>query len=273
MRRAISWRRTTLVSVLMLPYILPFSYLLYTSFKSNESFNEDPLALSGFRGLVSYREAWTSSSLGPDLLHSLLAASVGIIVSVACSLVAGYWLFASAWRIAKVLVSAGLLVAMSVPSTVYVVPLFVQLAALHLVDNLIILGIIYGAIGTPLGSFLVRSFLSQLPTSLFDAAAVDGVTTAWLLRRIVLPLTLPTIGTVATLIGILGMSDLLLSSVMITSTNNTTAVVGVATLADVYNSQIPEVSAGVIIVLVPILIVFMVAQRTLQRGITAGIER
>lgn len=272
MRRKVSRRRTLVVGVLMLPYLLPFAYLLDTSFKSDASYNRDPLSLSGFKGLISYKQAWTSTGLGPELLHSLLASSVGIVVSVCCSVLAGYWLFAARNLLTKV-VTVALLVAMAVPSTVYVIPLFVQLAGHHLVDNLFVLGAIYGAIGTPLGAFLIRSFLTQLPVSLFDAAAVDGAGTGAMLGRIVLPLTLPTIGTVATLVGILGLNDLLLSSVMITTGNNTTAIVGVASLADMYSSQIPEVSAGVIIVMVPILAVFMVAQRTLQRGITAGIDR
>jgi raffinose/stachyose/melibiose transport system permease protein len=270
-RRAISGRRTLVVCLLTLPYLLPFVFLLFTSFKSNSSYSRDPLALNGFSGLISYKQAWDATDLGPELLHSLLAASVGVAVSVASSLLAGYWLYAARGLAARV-ITVAFLVAMAVPSTVYVIPLFVQLAQHHLVDNLLVLGTIYGAIGTPLGAFLVRSFLCQLPVSLFDAAAVDGTGTASLLGRIVLPLTLPTIGTVATLVGILGLNDLLLSSVMITSGNNTTAIVGVASLADIYSSQIPEVSAGVLIVMVPILTVFIVAQRTLQRGITAGIE-
>lgn len=272
-RGDVSVFRMSLLIVLLLPYLAPFGYVLFTSLKSNATYSVDPLGLSGFRGLVSYREAWSATDLGAELLHSLLAAGVGVIVSVTVSVLGGYWLFAARSRRARQLVSAVLLSAMAVPSTVYVIPLFVQLASAGLVDNLVVLGTIYGAIGAPLGSFLMRSYLMQLPTSVFDAASVDGAGTTSLLRLVVLPLCLPVIGTIATLIGILGLSDLLLASVMITGQSQTTAVVGIATLANMYDSQVPEVAAGVVVALIPILTVFLIAQRALRRGITSGMER
>lgn len=269
----VAWGRTTLLMVLMVPYLWPFVYVFYTSFKSNTSFTTNEIALSGFRGLVSYRQAWDATDLGVELLHSALAAAVGVVISLVASVLGGYWLFSYANRHAKAAVAGVLIVAMAVPGTVYVVPLFIQLASRHMVNNLFFLGLIYGAIGTPLGCFLMRAYLMQLPESIFDAAAVDGTTTLPLLGLIVVPLAAPTIGTIATLVGILGMNDLLFASVMITGNSQTTGIVGIASLANQYNSQIPEVSAGVMIALLPVLAIFLAAQQALRRGITAGVDR
>jgi ABC-type glycerol-3-phosphate transport system permease component len=120
---------------------------------------------------------------------------------------------------------------------------------------------------------LIRAYLQQLPDSIFDAAAVDGAGTTRLLRHVVVPLAVPSIATIATLVGILGLNDLLFASVMITGNSQTTGIVGIASLANQYNSQIPEVAAGLIIALLPIMVVFLVAQRALRRGITMGTDR
>jgi raffinose/stachyose/melibiose transport system permease protein len=271
-RQGTSVGRTALLVVATLPFLYPFLFLVSTALKPLADFNRDEIGLPSNPTTENLRNAWSVANLGPAMLHSLIAVGVAVIVTVVLASTGAFWFVRHRGRLSSTLRWV-LIGTMAVPPPVFIIPLFIQLSDWNLTDNLVALGFVYAAWNLSFGLYLMYAFLTGLPPEVTEAAEVDGASALQLLTRVMLPLARPAIATLAVLTFIWSWSDLLISVVLVQDPARRLLTPATALLSDQYDTNTPRNTAGVLIALLPMLAVFLLGQRSLVRGILAGVGK
>jgi raffinose/stachyose/melibiose transport system permease protein len=272
-RRQVGSSRLILAIVCTLPMLYPFVFLVATAIKPQHEFISNPSGVPQTVTFSNFTTAWTSANLGPGLLHSLLAVSIGVVLTVGASAAGAFWfhLHRGAWARVIRIVLVG---TMALPPPVFIVPLYVLVSDADLSNNLIVLGAVYAAWNCSFGLYLVYAYLDRgLPPEVLDAAHVDGASNGQAFRLLVMPLLRPVVATLAVLAFVWSWSDLLMAVVLIQDVAHRTLIPATALLTNRFNTDIPANAAAVVIALVPMFIVFLLGQRQLQRGILAGVGK
>jgi ABC-type sugar transport system permease subunit len=265
--------RTALMVLALIPFLYPLIFLALVALKTTREFARDPIGPSTELTLEHLRTAWADAGLGQSLINSVVAVGTGTILCLAASVLAAFWFMRHWTRTARALLGA-MIGFWVLPYIVYIIPLFVLLARLGLIDSLLLLGVLYGASNIPFGIYLVHAyFRSGIPPDVVEAASVDGATTMQLLTRILVPLSLPILSTLAALTFVWSWGDLIAALVILQSPDKWTMPVAAANLVTRFETNTQESAAAALLSILPLLTVFLLAQKAIVRGITAGVGR
>lgn len=269
----VNWGKTGLLVIATAPFLYPFVFLIITALKPALEFDRDPIGLPRSLAPQNLSDAWTQASLGPAMLHTVVAVGVAVLVTALISAAGAFWFLRHTGRIAFVLRTA-IIATMACPPPVFIIPLFVLLNNWNMTNNLVALGLVYAGWNASFGLYLMDAYYKGgIPPEVLEASQVDGASLIQQFVRIVLPLSTPALATLAALTFVWSWGDLLISVVLVQDPGTRTLMPSVALLADRYNTNIPQNIAGVLLALIPMLLVFLAGQRYLQRGIVAGVTK
>jgi len=256
--------------------VFPMVWVAYSSLKSDEAIFNDAFALptAGALHPENYTRAWHEAGFGAYFLNSVLVTSLSVGLIVLLGAMAAYALarFAHPWgRVVFWLFLAGLML----PAQLAMVPLFFELRALGLLNSLPGLILVYTANGLPFAIFILAGFFRTLPRSLYEAAVVDGCTEAGAFWRVMLPLARPGLVTVGVFQFIGVWKEYFFAFMLVGGDPAGTArtlPLGLANLAITaqYHATPGMIFAGLVLVTLPILAVYVALQGHLVRGVTAG---
>src|SRR6185295_4714694 len=184
---------------------------------------------------------------------------------VFCSL-AGY-AFARLHFFGRDVLFVALLATLMVPFQVIMIPTFIIVKDLGLVNSLG--GLIVPNLATPFGVFMLRQFFRTLPIELEEAARIDGCSRLGVLFRIVMPLSMPALATLGIVIFLWTWNDFLWPLIVITSTDQNTVQLGLASFQGAHITKWNLLMAGNVMALAPMLLVFVVAQRWFVRSLAS----
>lgn len=256
--------------------VFPMIWVAYSSLKTNDAIFRNAFALPEVANLQwqNYRHAWREAELGSYFFNSLLVTVVSVLGILMFGSMAAYALARfnhPLGRVAYWLFLAGLMV----PMQLSVVPLFFELRALDLLNSRTGLILVYVANGLPFAIFILAGFFRSLPRSLYEAAIVDGCNETSAFWRVMLPLARPGLITVA-IFQFIGIWKEYFFAFMFTSGSADASVrtlpLGLANLSlgASYQNDYGSLFAGVVVVTLPILIVYLLLQKHLVKGVTAG---
>ena len=247
--------------------LYPFWVMIFTSLKSEQQF----LSGGGFSWL-SWRDLTSVIPVGQEILSSTIVCSASILVILVVGLPAGFAFSKLRFR-ASTAVFLIMVSAMMVPLQAILMPEFVNVTRLHLTGGYLGAILVYAALGTPFSVFLFTTYFRGVPDELIEAGIVDGLGYFGALWRLVVPIAIPAIATVTVLQFIQIWDDLLVGLLFIQNTNERPITVGLAVLAAGRTTSIPELMAGSLISAVPAMVVYLIFQRYLVKGLTMGIDR
>lgn len=269
----VSWARTIVVTVLAIPFVYPFLFLLSTSLRTAADYANSPVGIPRHFTFANARYSWHAANLGHAILNSIVAVGIGVVLCCGLSSLAAFWFHRHRGRIANSLL-AGVFATWLMPFVVWLIPFFVLLTNLHLINNLLVLGVVYATVNLPFGIYLLWSFYKGgIPDEVLEAAEVDGASLVAQFRHVVLPMSRPALATVAALVFVYMWGDLLISIVLIQDTSKFTVVPAAATLVSRFDAAVQQSAAAALILLIPQLLVFAFAQRSIVRGFAAGIGK
>jgi N-acetylglucosamine transport system permease protein len=251
--------------------IFTFVWLIYTSFKDNKELFADVWSLPKSLNLDNYRTAWVSAKMGAYFLNSVWIVGGAILLIIILSSLASYVL---ARR--KFMGNAGILTVfiagMGIPVQLLLVPLFMLLNSLNLINSLLGLILVYTAISLPFTIFLLIGFFRSLPTELEESAAMDGASEFTVFYKIMLPMAFPGIVTAIILNFINLWSEYLFAMVLISDQSKRSLSLGVYTLKNTmtYNADWTGMFAGVAILMIPAIIIFVLLSERITSGMTVG---
>ena len=263
-------------------FVLPLIWLLLAATKTDAQLVQDnPLSFGSWHALRQNWDALTSFQGDAILLwlrNSALYAFLALVITLVTGIPAGYALAMTEFRGRRALLVTTLVV-MLMPATTLVVPLFLEINAVHLVGSL--WSVVLPFSFYPFGVFLTYIYFSTaLPRDLLAAARIDGCTEFGAFRRIALPLAAPIIALVGFFSFVANWTNYFLPYVMLPESNQYPVQVGLGLLlTDVpqFNPTAgtaavlrPELALATLVAISPVLIVFLFAQRYLVSGLLAG---
>lgn len=198
----------------------------------------------------------------------IVSGSTAVIVTALASL-AGYALSRFGFR-GKYWIVALMLLTQMFPLVMLVAPIFKMLSPLGLTNSLTGLILVYTAFNVPFATFLMQSFFDGIPKDLEEAAMIDGATQFVAFRQIILPLTLPGIAATLGFVFTAAWSELLFSLMLISGNDAATFPVGLLSFVSKFSVDFGQMMAAGVLALIPACLFFLLIQRYLVQGLTAG---
>ena len=198
----------------------------------------------------------------------IVSASTAFIVTILASL-AGYALSRFQFR-GKYWIVVLMLLTQMFPLVMLVAPIFKMLSPLGLTNSLTGLIVVYVAFNVPFATFLMQSFFDGIPKDLEEAAMIDGATRFRAFRQIILPLTLPGIAATLGFVFTAAWSELLFALMLISGADASTFPVGLLSFVSKFSVDFGQMMAAGVMALIPACLFFLLIQRFLVQGLTAG---
>jgi ABC-type glycerol-3-phosphate transport system permease component len=253
-----------LVGVVML---FPFVFMGITAFRSVDQY----IAGSGF-SLDSWTVLFNAIPVVQQLLNSTIVTGGAVLIILAVSSTAGYALSKLGFRGSSYLF-LGVLAGMTVPMQSIIIPEFVNVSQVGLINQYLGAILVYAALGVPFATFLMTAYYRGVPNELVEASLMDGASFWQIFLRVMLPMGIPALVTVAVLQFIQVWDDLLIGLLFLQSPNVRTITVGLATLQSSRMVDVPALMAGSIISALPAIVVYLIFQRNLVAGLTMGVNK
>jgi multiple sugar transport system permease protein len=258
----------------LLVYVAFALFPLYWLFKVSVT----PNSLLYSEGVRMWPSAITWEHYGFVLRHSafptffknslIVAGSTAVVVTL-CAALSGYALSRFSFR-AKYGIVALMLLTQMFPLVMLVAPIFKILSPLGLTNSLTGLVVVYSAFNVPFATFLMQSFFDGIPKDLEEAAMIDGATQFVAFRQIILPLTLPGIAATLGFVFTAAWSELLFALMLINNNDAATFPVGLLTFVSKFSVDFGQMMAAGVLALIPAGLFFLLIQRYLVQGLTAG---
>jgi multiple sugar transport system permease protein len=273
--------RWVVIAVLVAVTLFPFFYMLLLSLRPIEEVLQNPgkLWVAPAEWTVStYKEVLTPAGRGGQgflrfltnsAIVSVAATALTLLVSIPGAYAVSRLRFAGRRQVHFLFLSVYLF-----PSILLAIPLFVLFTRVGLRGSLGGLTIVYIAQTVPVSIYMLRNYLSTIPVSLEEAAAVDGYTRLQTIRKVILPLAAPAVMANALYVFMIAWNEFLFALLfLVEDRNDWTVSLGLAQLSGGIEVSKTVLMAGSVVLTLPIVIIFFAAERLLTEGLTAGADK
>jgi ABC-type glycerol-3-phosphate transport system permease component len=258
------------LSIVSLLGIGPYLFMFLTAFKTNEQFYQSYFSIPSTLYLGNFISSW--EQIMPYFINTVYIAAVSIIGVLVLATVSAYVLARYHFK-AKNIIYISVVILLAVPYITSLVPLFILINDLGLINTRMGLIIPYIATGQVMAIFLMKTFFENLPQELFDSATLDGANGVRLFWSIGMPLSKPIILTVMMLTLINVWNDYIWPSVTVSENSMRTITVGLAFFQGQYMTDWGLLFAGYTIASIPLVLVFIVSMRYFVSGLTGGMSK
>jgi multiple sugar transport system permease protein len=249
-------------------FALPLVWMLLSSFMSNAQINQfPPTIIPDSLHVVGWDHVLTQASFPRWFANSTIVSLVCVVSNLIFCSLAGYAFARLRFRGSTILFLL-ILATLVIPFQLTMIPTFIVMERLNLTDTLGAL--IVPGLATPLGVFLMRQFFMNLPREVEEAARIDGCSRLGVLLHVALPLARPALATLAALTFLLMWNDLLWPLIAINSDDNYTLPLGLTTFQGQHTTDWAAVMAGNVVTVTPVLVAFLLAQRTFIQSLTSS---
>jgi len=255
--------------ILFLFAVAPLFLTWFTAFKTDQQQLANQYGLPLPPTLDNLREAWTVGRFSIYFKNSVVISIADVIGMVIISSLAGY-AFARLRFPGQKLLLYTLLIGLTIPVAAIIIPLYLTMRDVRLLNTYGSVIVADIALAAPIFVFIMRAFFKDLPSELDDAARVDGANEFQIFWQIMLPLARPGLMTVALLEFLWSWNDLLLPLVFLVSDELRTLPVGMLFFQGRFTTDYGLMSAGVLIISLPVTVLFLVFQRDFVKGLASG---
>ncbi len=248
--------------------IAPLAWMVAASFMpTGAATTYPPPLLPHPATLAHYRELLTRLDVARDFGNSVLVSVLITASSLVINSMAGYAFaklrFGGRERLFRLL-----LLGLFIPPQVAMLPLFILMRQLHLVDSFA--AVVIPSMASVFGIFLIRQYVLGIPDELLDAARVDGASELRIYWSVILPLAAPVLVTLAIFVFMSAWNDFMWPLIVLTDNAKYTLPVGLANLSGEHVQDTELMMAAAVVTLLPVLLLFVSLQRYYLRGITSG---
>ncbi len=268
--------------LLTITIIVPVFWVFMASIKENSEFYRSPWALPQGFHFQNFVDAWESANMGSYMMNSVIVTAIAIFLLIIVALPASYVLARFKFKTSKfwnVLFMAGLFINVNY----IVVPIFLMLnkgdtflyktfGDTFFMNNLFVLAVVYAATALPFTIYLLSGYFKSLAKDYEEAAYVDGAGYFRTMVQIIIPMAKPSIITIILFNFLAFWNEYIISMTLLTDPKLKTLPVGLMNLMAAQRSavQYGKMYAGLVIVMLPTLILYMCVQKKLTQGMTVG---
>lgn len=263
-----AWLVNGALAAIALLSLAPLAWMVSVSFMPRgEASHFPPPFLPSLATLDNYRELFATTGVARNFANSVLVAGAITLLSLLVNTMAGYAFaklrFAGRERIFQLLLAA-----LVVPAQVAMLPLFLLMKQLGLVNSY--WGVIVPALATVFGIFLVRQYARSIPDELIEAARIDGAGELRIFFQVVLPMLKPVLVTLAIFTFMGAWNDFMWPLIVLTDQEHYTLPVALAALSREHIMDVEMMMAGAVVTVLPVLLLFLVLQRYYIQGLLLG---
>ncbi|AZS14703.1 carbohydrate ABC transporter permease [Paenibacillus lutimineralis] len=267
--------KKTIPHIFLMGYLLiilyPFLFVVFSSFKTNnQDIASNPFGLPGSISFDNYVNAWVNAKISTYFLNSLYIGILAACVSILFAAMLSFAVTRMRYNKISAIVFQLILLGMLIPNNSLLLPIYGIMRKLDILDTHMALILPYVANAIPFSVVILAAFMRSLPGEIEEAAVIDGLSSAGLFARIIIPLTIPAIVTVF-IINFLGnWNEFLLANYFLSNDALKTLPVGMVGFRDAYNTNYAQMSAGIVFSVVPVMIIYAILQEQIIEGVTAG---
>jgi ABC-type glycerol-3-phosphate transport system permease component len=253
--------------------LFPLYFMFTNSFKVQDEFFKNLLGLPKNPVLGNFVKVLQNPNIGRWFANSILLTTGAVLLCTVIAILAAY-AFAQMRFPGRDTLFNLITPLMVIPPIVMVIPMFVLFRKLHLVNNLGGPLIIYAGLMLPFTIYLLRNFFVTIPSEIMDAALIDGCTGFQVLTKIFLPLSRPALVTSIIVNAVWVWNELLIALVFLQTEELRTLTVGITTsLQKRFTLDVPSLMAGLMVATIPMILLYIIGQNALVRGLVAGYEK
>ncbi|MCZ8523188.1 MULTISPECIES: carbohydrate ABC transporter permease [Paenibacillus] len=249
--------------------LYPLVWLFLSAFKSNDEFFSRPFGMPLQWSFDNFGRAWEVSAMGTSIVNSLIVTVLSLVLTLVFGALAAFALARFEFRLKGFWMGLFLL-GMLIPVHSTLVPLFILMKKTHLLDTYAALVLPYAAFELPLAVFVIAAFLTSIPKEIEEAALIDGTGYWGIFFRMMLPLSLPALSTVAILGFLRFWNDFAFALVFISKPALKTVPLSLSVFATGYSTDYKLTMAALSIAVLPTIIAFLLFQEQIMKGMTAG---
>ena len=267
----VQWLPHTILILLLLLTIIPVALLLLFSFKNNTQFITQRFTITLPLYLENYSKAW-NADIGKYMLNSVLYTVGGVSLTLVPAALSAY-VFARLRFIGKELLFYLVLGLLMIPGVLTLIPAFILIIDLKLLSTRWAFWLPYAAGGQAFAILVLRTSFAGLPEDLFESARVDGAREIRIFWSLVLPLSLPILGTLALLQANVIWNDLIWPLTVNTNPDLKPVMAGLMIFTGIFRTEFGPLFAGYVLASLPMIGLFAFTSRLFIRGLMSGAIR
>lgn len=247
----------------------PLVLMFLNSFKNRMEITMDPMGWPKIFRWENYTQAWAQASLDRALLNTAAISGMTIVLTCIVAGMAAYVLYRKAikgWSI----ISLYFLICTTIPTQLFLIPLFFIFQRLGLINSRIALAFVYTALYTPFSLFLLRAYFMRISYEILDSAKVDGANEWQIFTKIMIPLIQPGLLTVALVVGLWSWNEFLLAVTFLQDEALFTATVRFYGFSGRYVTEWGKMMSSAVMIMTPIIALFTFLQQKFIEGMTSG---
>ena len=249
--------------------VLPLLFMAFTAFRTQRDWDNSRIGLPTTASFGAFQRAWTDANIGIYFRNSAIVTVSTVALTVVCATLAGYGFSKLRWRL-RGATYLFVLSWIAIPPLLLMVPIYVEMVQLGLLDTYGAVIFLYTALNLPFNVYLMTAFFRSVPDELIEAARMDGAGIHRIFFRVMVPLARPPLATLVIFNVLWAWNEFLFALLLLQTDNVKTLTVGVLQLQGRFTADYPALMAGLLITSLPVIGAYLIFQRHLVRGIVAG---
>jgi raffinose/stachyose/melibiose transport system permease protein len=263
------WIRNVLLAFYALLTLYPLYWLFISAFKTNEEFFTRPFSLPQAASFDNMIRAWKLAGMGQAMMNSAVVTVLAMILTLVLGAMCAFAISRFKFRLRGV-ITAYFLLGMLIPIHSTLVPLFIMLKNIGMLNTHWALILPYTAFELSLAIFLIAAYMTSIPKEVEEAALIDGMGYWGLFLRIILPLSVPGMATVAILAFLRYWNEFAFALVFINSQTLKTLPLSLSIFSDGFGTDYGLTMAAMAIAVVPTIVIYLIFQEQIMKGMVAG---
>jgi ABC-type glycerol-3-phosphate transport system permease component len=240
-----------------------------TAFRTENDWANSKIGLPTTLSFAAFGRAWHDANISTYFRNSAIVTFSTVVLSVVAATLAGYAFSKLRWRFSGA-VYLFVLAWIAIPPLLLMVPIYVEMVRLNLLNTYWSVILLYTALNLPFNVYLMTAYFRTVPDDLIEAARIDGAGVHRIFGLILVPLAKPALATLVIFNVLWAWNEFLFALLLLQTDNVKTLTVGVLQLQGRFTTDYPAFMAGLLITTLPVIAAYLVFQRHLVRGIVAG---
>ncbi|HHU53476.1 MAG TPA: carbohydrate ABC transporter permease [Clostridiaceae bacterium] len=257
------------LSLFAILIIFPIYMVIIGSFKTEKELYNNVFGLPSMLNMDNYREAFFGGGLNKYFVNSIVVTGVSIVMILLLASMAAFALTRSRIKGSKMIYLL-FIIGIAIPPQVAIIQLALQMTNMHLNNSLLGLIFTYVAYELPFSIFIFYGFMQEIPHEIQEAAMIDGCSNFQMYRRVIMPLSKGPVATVMIFNLVAIWNDMIFPLVLISDDALKTLPIGLLRFKGMYISKNTVMFAGVIIISIPLVVLYLCLQKQFIRGISQG---
>ncbi|OXS61857.1 hypothetical protein B1A99_04450 [Cohnella sp. CIP 111063] len=246
-----------------------FLWVVVNSFKNNNAIFADPFSLPAKWSFDNYVRAWNSANISRYFWNSLFVSLITVAFTLFLTATVSFAIARFSFR-GNAVLYAFFALGLSIPMQALLLPTFLKMSGLQLLDKHAALILVYTVFALPKSVFLLVAYMKGIPKDIEEAGIIDGCGYWTLFSRVILPISKPGLATIAILEFIGAWNEYIYATVLISNKSIRTLPLGLANFQGEYASEYGLICAGIVITIVPVIAICSLFQEQIVKGMTAG---